>query len=83
MARKVAAVLGERLRGKIIAVLGLTRPAWARCAAHRRVRGGSVGWRENLYDRMKTVVDGLVIYNRALLDLAGHYGFQPREKTSI
>ena len=36
-----------------------------------------------LYDRMKTAVigedaDGLVIYNRALLDLARHYGFQPR-----
>ena len=32
---------------------------------------------------MKTAVlgedlDGLVIYNRALLDLARHYGFQPR-----
>src|SRR5262249_8035480 len=39
--------------------------------------------RETLYDRMKTAVigedpDGLVIYNRALLDLARHYGFQPR-----
>ena len=39
--------------------------------------------REILYDRMKTAVigedpDGLVIYNRALLDLARHYGFQPR-----
>src|SRR5262249_58303459 len=36
-----------------------------------------------LYDRMKTAVigedpDGLVIYNRALVDLARHYGFQPR-----
>ncbi len=32
---------------------------------------------------MKTAVlgedaDGLVIYNRGLLDLARHYGFQPR-----
>ena len=32
---------------------------------------------------MKTAVigedaDGFVIYNRALLDLARHYGFQPR-----
>jgi transposase len=40
--------------------------------------------REILYDRMKTAVigedpDGLVIYNRALLDLARHYGFQPRD----
>ena len=39
--------------------------------------------REILYDRMKTAVtgedhEGLVIYNRALLDLARHYGFQPR-----
>jgi transposase len=38
--------------------------------------------REILYDHMKTAVigedpDGLVIYNRALLDLARHYGFQP------
>ena len=39
--------------------------------------------REILYDRMKTAVlgedlDGLVVYNRALVDLARHYGFQPR-----
>jgi hypothetical protein len=39
--------------------------------------------REILYDRMKTAVigedaDGLVIYNRALVDLAQHYGFQTR-----
>jgi len=39
--------------------------------------------REILYDRMKTAVlgqdvDGLVIYNRALLDLARHFGFQPK-----
>ncbi len=38
---------------------------------------------EILYDRMKTAVigedaDGLVVYNRALVDLARHYGFQPR-----
>jgi transposase len=36
-----------------------------------------------LYDRMKTAVigedtDRLVVYNRALVDLARHYGFQPR-----
>jgi transposase len=35
------------------------------------------------YDRMKTAVigeggDGLVVYNRALVDLARHYAFQPR-----
>ncbi len=39
--------------------------------------------REILYDRMKTAVIGedveaRVIYNRALVDLARHYGFQPR-----
>ena len=39
--------------------------------------------REILYDRMKTAVlgedaDGLVVYNRGLLDLARHFGFQPR-----
>jgi hypothetical protein len=39
--------------------------------------------REILYDRMKTAVigedaDGLIVYNRGLLDLARHYGFQPR-----
>jgi hypothetical protein len=38
---------------------------------------------EILYDRMKTAVigedaDGLVVYNRSLLDLARHYGFQPK-----
>ncbi len=38
---------------------------------------------ETLYDRMKTAVtgedgDGHVVYNRSLLALAQHYGFQPR-----
>lgn len=38
---------------------------------------------EILYDRMKTAVigedaEGLVRYNRSLLDVARHYGFQPR-----
>ena len=38
---------------------------------------------EILYDRMKTAVigedaEGLVLYNRGLLDVARHYGFQPR-----
>jgi transposase len=38
---------------------------------------------EILYDRMKTAVigadaDGHIIYNRSLLALARHYGFQPR-----
>ena len=39
--------------------------------------------REILYDRMKTAVlgegeDEHIVYNRALLALAGHYGFSPR-----
>jgi len=38
---------------------------------------------EVLYDRMKTAVigedeDGQVIFNKTLLDLAGHYGFVPK-----
>src|SRR5260370_38271722 len=49
--------------------------------AAREAIGGSP--REILYDRMKTAVigedaDGLVVYNRGLVDLARHYGFQPR-----
>ena len=75
-------------------VLGFSRLIWARFVIHQDVQsvlrchiaafeaiGGAP--REILYDRMKTAVigtdpDGLVIYNRALLDLARHYGFQPR-----
>jgi hypothetical protein len=39
--------------------------------------------REILYDRMKTAVigpdgDGHIVYNRALVDLARHYGFHPK-----
>ena len=39
--------------------------------------------REILYDRMKTAVtgkgeDGHIVYNRALVELARHYGFLPR-----
>ena len=50
---------------------------------HRRARSDRRRTAQILYDRMKTAVigedpDGLVIYNRALLDLARHYGFQPR-----
>jgi transposase len=53
-------------------VRGYSRLIWARCVP-----------REILYDRMKTAAigedpDGLVVYNRALLDLARHYAFQPR-----
>jgi transposase len=36
---------------------------------------------ETLYDRMKTAVigeaGGSIVYNRALIDFARHYGFQP------
>jgi len=44
--------------------------------------------REILYDRTKTAVlgedaDGLVIYNRALLDLARHYGSSRRPADPI
>ena len=75
-------------------VLGHSRLIWARFVVHQDLQtilrchiaaleaiGGAP--REILYDRMKTAVvgedpDGLVIYNRGLLDLARHYGFQPR-----
>ena len=75
-------------------VLGFSRLIWARFVVHQDLQSvlrchiaaleaiGRVP-REILYDRMKTAVigedaDGLVIYNRALVDLARHYGFQPR-----
>ncbi|GLI95422.1 IS21 family transposase [Methylocystis echinoides] len=75
-------------------VLGQSRFIWARFVLHQDMQSvlrchmaafealGGVP-REILYDRMKTAVigedpDGLVVYNRALLDLARHYGFQPR-----
>jgi transposase len=75
-------------------VLGHSRLIWARFVVHQDLQsvlrchiaaleaiGGAP--REILYDRMKTAVigedaEGLVIYNRSLLDLARHYGFQPR-----
>jgi transposase len=75
-------------------VPGCSRLIWARFVVHQDLQsvlrchiaaleaiGGAP--REILYDRMKTAVigedpDGLVIFNRALLDLARHYGFQPR-----
>jgi hypothetical protein len=75
-------------------VLGHCRLTWARFVVHQDLQtvlrchisafeaiGGAP--REILYDRMKTAVagedpDGLVVYNRSLLDLARHYGFQPR-----
>ena len=75
-------------------VLGYSRLMWARFVIHQDLQSvlrchiaaleeiGGVP-REILYDRMKTAVigeepDGLVVYNRALVDLARHYGFQPR-----
>jgi transposase len=75
-------------------VLGYSRLIWGRFVVHQDPQsvlrchiaaleaiGGAP--REILYDRMKTAVigedaDGLVVYNRALIDLARHYGFQPR-----
>ena len=75
-------------------VLGYSRLIWARFVLHLDLQsvlrchiaaleaiGGAP--RTILYDRMKTAVigedaDGLVVYNRALVDLARHFGFQPR-----
>jgi transposase len=75
-------------------VLGYSRLIWARFVIHQDLQsvlrchigaleaiGGAP--REILYDRMKTAVigedaDGLVVYNRGLVDLARHYGFHPR-----
>ena len=75
-------------------VLGYSRLIWARFVMHQDLPtvlrchvaafeaiGGAP--REMLYDRMKTAVigdgehDGIV-YNRALIDLARHYGFHPK-----
>jgi len=75
-------------------VLGHSRLIWARFVVHQDLAtvlrchaaafealGGAP--REILYDRMKTAVlgernhDG-IIYNRALIDLARHYGFYPK-----
>jgi transposase len=75
-------------------VLGHSRLIWARYVLHQdlgsvlrchvaafEALGGAP--REILYDRMKTAVigedtDGLVVYNRGLLDMARHFGFQPK-----
>jgi hypothetical protein len=75
-------------------VLGYSRLIWARFVLHQDLQSvlrchiaalEAIGGAPCtiLYDRMKTAVlgedaDGLVIYNRALVDLARHYGFQPR-----
>jgi transposase len=75
-------------------VLGHSRLIWARFVVHQDLAtvlrchaaafealGGAP--REILYDRMKTAVLGErnhddIIYNRALIDLARHYGFYPK-----
>ncbi len=73
-------------------VLGYSPLIWARFVVHQDLQTvlrchtaaleaiGGVP-REILYDRMKTAVvgedaEGLVVYNRALVDLARLYGFQ-------
>jgi transposase len=75
-------------------VLGCSRLIWARFVVHQDLATvlrchaaafealGGVP-REVLYDRMRTVVigeptPGGIVYNRALVDLARHYGFHPK-----
>jgi transposase len=75
-------------------VLGFSRLIWAQFVVHQDLQSvlrchvaaftaiGGVP-REVLYDRMKTAVigedaEGLVVYNRGLIDLARHFGFQPK-----
>ncbi|CAK7261977.1 MULTISPECIES: IS21 family transposase [unclassified Shinella] len=75
-------------------VLGHSRLIWARFVMHQNLPTvlrchvaafeaiGGVP-REILYDRMKTAVVGEgqtegIVYNRALVDLARHYGFHPK-----
>lgn len=75
-------------------VLGFSRLIWGRFVIHQDLQsvlrchvaafaalGGAP--REILYDRMKAAVigedaEGLVAYNRSLVDLARHFGFQPK-----
>jgi transposase len=74
-------------------VLGFSRLIWARFVLHQDMQtvlrchmaafeaiGGSP--HEILYDRMKTAVTGeaggSIVYNRALVDFARHYGFHPK-----
>ena len=75
-------------------VLGYSRLVWARFVTHQDLAtvlrchvaafealGGAP--RELLYDRMRTAVigerdPGGIVYNRALVDLARHYGFHPK-----
>jgi len=75
-------------------VLGYSRLIWARFVAHQDLQtvlrchmaafaALSGVPREILYDRMKTAVIGEddqahIVYNRALIDFARHYGFHPK-----
>jgi transposase len=75
-------------------VLGYSRLIWARFVAHQDLQTvlrchmaafAALGYvpREILYDRMKTAVIGEdseahIVYNRSLIDFAGHYGFHPK-----
>jgi transposase len=74
-------------------VLGHSRLIWARFVLHQDMqtvlRCHMAAFeaicgvpKEILYDRMKTAVigqgGGSIVYNRALIDFARHYGFQPR-----
>ncbi len=75
-------------------VLGYSRLIWGRFVMHQDLatvlRCHVAAFealcgapRELLYDRMKTAVTGAgdedgIVYNRALIDLARHYGFHPR-----
>jgi transposase len=74
-------------------VLGFSRLIWARFVFHQDMQTvlrchmaafDAIGGipHEILYDRMKTAVigeaSGSIVYNRALIDFARHYGFQPK-----
>ena len=74
-------------------VLGYSRLIWARFVLHQDMQTvlrchmaafAAIGGvpHEVLYDRMKTAVigeaGGSIVYNRALIDFARHYGFQPK-----
>ena len=74
-------------------MLGFSRLIWARFVLHQDMQTvlrchmaafDAIGGIPNeiLYDRMKTAVigeaGGSIVYNRALIDFARHYGFQPK-----
>lgn len=74
-------------------VLGFSRLIWARFVLHQDMQTvlrchmaafAAIGGvpHEILYDRMKTAVIGetvgSIVYNRALIDFARHYGYQPK-----